>query len=75
MWREAARYRVRDQKGVVQFVVEMTTISDKSPTTDKGPQATGGRFYFLLDGQDVQRVADGTFVNLATGEILVPLAE
>lgn len=70
VWIETARIRVRDEKGGTQIVVEMSEKSGSAPT--KGPRKRAwSAFYFLLDGQDVRRASEDTFVNLSTGEILV----
>jgi hypothetical protein len=66
VWIEVARHRVRDEKGVLQFIVEMTKEAH-----EHGSDASRQSFYFLLDGQDVRRASNDTFVNLVTGEVLV----
>lgn len=75
MWHETARYRVRDENGVLLFVVEMTREIDAKPIIGKQRRVPRQQFYFLLDGQDVRPASDDTFVNLDTGEVLVRVAE
>jgi hypothetical protein len=72
VWHEAARHRVRDERGALLIVVEMAEDGSAS-LASKRPRRAG--FCFLLDGQDVRRASDDTFVNLATGEILTRAEE
>lgn len=74
VWIEKTRFRVRDEKGGIQIVVEM--MDDKgTPTAIGSRKRAPSAFYFLLDGQDVRRASDDTFVNLSTGEILVLITD
>lgn len=70
VWVEAARFRVRDEKGTIHIVVEM-----RDESSGAQPRRAHAGFYFLLDGQDVRRASEDTFVNLSTGEILVRVAD
>lgn len=72
VWHEAARHRVRDERGALLIVVEMAEDDSASPAAKRPRRAA---FYFLLDGQDVRRASDDTFVNLATGEVLTRVDE
>ncbi|MBV1687738.1 hypothetical protein KRR38_08635 [Novosphingobium sp. G106] len=58
---------MRDERGALLTVVEMDENDSANPAAKRQRRAC---FYFLLDGQDVRRAPDDTFVNLATGEIL-----
>ncbi|MBV1687767.1 hypothetical protein KRR38_08780 [Novosphingobium sp. G106] len=74
VWIEKARFRVRDERGGVHIIVEMSDGRSSEPSSGP-PKRMPSTFYFLLDGQDVRRASEETFVNLATGEILVRLAD
>lgn len=74
VWTEKARFRVRDEKGGVHIVIEMSDEPSGDPLNAPS-RRTSSAFYFLLDGQDVRRASEDTFVNLATGEILVRVAD
>lgn len=71
VWAEATRYRVRDEKGTLQFVVEMSNRQDIGSALRQPRRVRSQAYFFLLDGQDVRRASEDRFVNLATGEILV----
>lgn len=73
-WTERARFRVRDEKGGIHIVIEMSDETGSKPS-NAPLRRLPSTFYFLLEGQDLRRASEDTFVNLTTGEILVRMAD
>lgn len=71
-WREAERFRVKDEVGVTHMVVKLSRSLD-----DADPRQTARKtsFYFLLDGSDVASLPNGDFLHQKSGHILKRLVE
>lgn len=69
-WREAERFRVRDEAGAQHVVVKLSRSLDDEAEPSSRQSARETSFYFLLDGSDVAAMPNGDFVHQKSGDIL-----
>jgi hypothetical protein len=73
-WREAERFRVKDEAGATHVVVKLSrSVDDGDPAPRQTVRETS--FYFLLDGSDVASLPNGDFLHQKSGDILKRLVE
>lgn len=70
MWKVTEKFNAVGTSGTEYVIVEMTNVPDRESNGEPASEGADVRKYILEDGLELSAEKDGTFIVVATDEVL-----